>query len=325
MQDLTFDVLQEADAKDIRYLISQWDLYDYKYYRVFRKEILDEYIFEQLMELLNKKELVIVAKKGNTLEGLVALVKSNWSQDIFGIEMAELRYIISKGTYEHKREVIASLLSHILQLCDKFGIQLLSCRVNTADFSAIHCLEKIGFELMEAQVTFIWNKLKFKMPKIKGLYRVRDYRKEDSGVLIDIAKGAFTYSRFYIDPHILNEKADEFYIRWLKGCMEGLLSDKILVAEKGNDIVGFLSYRINQKLAKISGFKIAGQGLSAISPRGKGAYIALIKKEIEGGVSLCDFAEFDIQLNNYEAIKVFQRLGMDFGKVRYTFHKRLSN
>lgn len=323
MQDLTFDVLKEEDVKNIRYLISQWEIYDYKYYRAIRKEILDKYIFEQLLELLNKKELIVVAKNGNTLEGLVALVRSNWPKDIFGVEMAELKYIITKGAYEHKREVIASLLSHVLQLCDEFGIQFLSCRVNTADFPAIHCLEKIGFELMEAQVTFIWNKLKFRMPNIKELYRVRDCRKEDSEFLIDMARGAFTYSRFYIDPHIPNEKADEFYIRWLKGCMEGLLSDKILVAEKGNDIVGFLSYRINQELAKISGFKIAGQGLSAISLRGKGAYIALIKKAIEGGASFCDFAEFDIQLNNYEAIKIFQRLGMDFGRARYTFHKWL--
>ena len=324
MQDLRLDILQKKESEDIKSLIGQWDFNDYKYYRVFRKEILDKYIFEQILEILDKKGLIIVAKKGNMVEGLISLVRLNWGKDIFGIEMAEFKHIISNGTYEYKKEIIASLLSYILQLCNKDGIQFLSCRVDTADFPTIHCLEKMGFELMETQVTYLFNKEKHKVPEIKDLYSVRNYRKEDLEILVDIVRGAFTKSRFYVDPYIPNEKVDEFYIRWIKGCAEGLLSDKILVAERGNDIVGFLSYRVNQELAKLSGFKIVGQGLSAVSPRSKGAYVALIKASIEKSVSLYDFGEFDTQLNNYETIKVYQRLGMDFVRSKYTFHKWLT-
>lgn len=98
---------------------------------------------------------------------------------------------------------------------------------------------------------------------------------------------------------------------------------KLLLPKKKSEAVGFLTFKLNEELEKLTGNRIAGRGLSAVSPRVKGVYPCLVKAAIQDIILNYDCLEFDTQLNNYEVIKVWQRFKFGFIRAKYTFHKWL--
>lgn len=325
MQKFTISRLEKADIHKLGLLINSFDFNDYKRYGVFKKEVVCEYILREILKLSSddKQNWIIVTQDKDKIIGLISLAKISWAREVFGIEMAEIKHIITSAEYGNKKDIIKDPLSFIFQICDKEGISHLSCRISTDDYSAIHSLEEEGFRIMETLVTYLFNKRKHKVLQLKDMSKIRSFKNGDLESLIEMVRGAFPLSRFYLDPKIPNEYVDKFYIKWVKECCKGSLADKVLVAERKGEIIGFLSYRINKELEKLTGYKIGCQGLSTVSKRGVGVYPALVKKSIQDFVQLYDFAEFDTQINNYEVIKIWQRFGFDFVRSKYSFHKWL--
>ncbi|MBA7709263.1 hypothetical protein ES703_118176 [subsurface metagenome] len=323
MPNLKLGFLQKEDVKDIKPLIAKYDFNDYRHYGVFKRDLLNRYLFNQISDLLlkDKGSWIVVAKEGKEIVGLVSLVRLNWGKEVFDIEMAEIRHLITPKTCKDKREIINACLSFIFQICRNEGIEHLSHRVDTSHFLTIHCLETNGFKIMDTLLTYLFNKRRHRVPQIRDLCQVRPFEEQDLESLINMVRGAFPMSRFSLDPNIPNEKVDEFYIKWVKDCCKGLLADKVLVAERRGRAVGFLAYRVNWELARLSGFKICGKGLLAVSVQGRGTLPTLMKVSIQDGIPLYDFSEYDTQITNYKMIKVCQRFGFDFIRSKYTFHK----
>lgn len=270
--------------------------------------------------------LVTVETKGEIV-GMASFISLPWDSQIFGIKMAKIGHIFSKEfSYHEKLAIKRELLNFIVDYAISRGVWHLSCKLDTDDFSSIHVLEDSGFQLMDAIVTYLFLKNKKKSSLPRGFYKTRYAQEKDFSALVCLAERSFKADRFHTDPSLSWEKANNLYINWVKNYLENKALCKVIVAENRNkDPVGFLAYKLNKLILETTGDKIIGEGLSAVSPEAKGAYISLVKSTIQDVISFYDYAEFDTQINNYEVIKVWQRFGFTFIKARYTFHRYLED
>ena len=163
--------------------------------------------------------------------------------------------------------------------------------------------------------------MKNKVSNVRDIYRIRKFKKQDLPILVDIARKAFSKDRFHLDNNISKEKADSLFGEWVKNSCEKKYTDRIFVAERNNEAIGFLTFSLDKKLKEHTGYKICGYGLSAVSPKIKGIYPALVKAAIQDIITHFDCLEFDTQLDNYKVIKIWQKFGFDFLKAKHTFHR----
>ena len=319
--EITF--LRVEELKGARQFLSHYEFNDYRNYPLFTKTMLDDYLFTQVSDLLlkDKHSYIAVAKNKKKIVGLVSLVKLPWETRYFGFKMAEIRHLIANGSYDEKIRINDALLWFISQICKKEKVMHLSCKVDAEDFSGIHCLERTGFRLMGSAVTYVFEK--GRIPKFKERCTVRMFKKKDMKAAINLLKTTAIKGRFQIDPYIPKQKANEFYVEWIRNCSRRLWADEVLVAERGKEIVGFLAYQLNKELEKATGIRCFRANFAVVSPRGVGSFIALLKVATVRGrdVLRADLAEFETQVYNYSIIRVFQRLKIGIGRCRYSFHK----
>lgn len=318
---LRLGILKKDEAQEIKELLSMYKFNDYRAYRMLDKDKLKDLLFNQILDLsrLNKHWL-IAAYEGEKIVGLVTLSLLPWDTKHFGFNMAKIDYLIGDT---NQPAIGEKLLSYLVQVCKNAKIEHLSCRIDADNISGIHALEKKGFRFMDALVTYVFNRHKHKILDIKELCNIKMFKEKDLQVLVNIARAAFSKDRFHLDRRILYAKANNLFGEWIKNCTRGKYADRVIVAERDSQVVGFLTFKLNKELQKFTGYKIAGHGLSAVSPEAKGIYPGLVKAAIQYIALNYDFLEFDTQLNNYEVIKVWQKFGFDFIRVKYTFHNWL--
>lgn len=322
---MNISVLGKEEVERIKDLVFSYEFNDYRAYRMLNKEKLKGYLFNQIStSLQNKSNWALIAEDKKRVIGLAALNFLPWDTRHFGIKMAKIDYLMAVGDYGKAFAIKNRLLTCLLQLCKKDKINHLSCRIDTSDTSGIHALETNNFRLMDTLVTYVFNRHRHKILQIKELYRVRKFKGKDLDKLVALAKASFTKNRFHEDSHILNTRANNLYAEWVKNYCQGKIDGKVLVVEnKETDGVGFLLYKVNKELAKFTGYRIIGQGLAAVSPKAKGAYLSLIKATIKDTVSFYDYAEFDALIHNYEVIRILQKFNFEITKVTHTFHNWL--
>jgi RimJ/RimL family protein N-acetyltransferase len=297
----------------------------YRNYRVFSKDQIMKYFFANISNSLDRGDYIVVAKKKDKIIGLASLHKLIWDTHHFGLEMAKIGYLIAEGLYQDSIIIKNELLSSLLQICKKKGIRHLSCKIDTSDFSTIRCLEAKGFMLMDALATYVFVYNRHSIPKLKDLYRVRRFKKNDLNSLLTLVKENFWINRFHIDPYIPKNKALQLHIEWIKNCCNGKLADKVLVAERSGNVIGFFTYKLDEILRDSTGIKCWGRGIAAISPQAKGAYVSLLKAAVQRGKlrAKVDLGEFETQIWNYPVIKIYKRFGMDYVSSKYSYHKWL--
>lgn len=322
---MRIDYLHRDSLGSIKGLLDTYQFNEYRNYRVLRKEAIDSVLLNQIKDLIAEaKGAVVMAREKEKMVGLASLAYLPWDSRIFGFKMAKIAHIISSGPYANALRIKQRLILFLLELCKKKNITQLSCRLDSADISGIHALEALGFKIMDSTVTYIFNRIKHKIPRLKVLYPTRFFRKKDLRFLLKLADNTFLKGRYYKDIYFPRDKVNRLYREWIRSyCLEPD-NHRVIVAESKGNIAGFLVYKKNRELKRICKIKVFGSGLSAVSPLAKGAYPVLVKSVVGDVLSSnYDIGEFDTQLDNYEVIRVWQRFGFDFVKSKYTFHKWL--
>lgn len=313
-------LLDNKQIYKINDLIKDYPFSDYRFYNI-PKEKLYRYSYNQFLKLaMDKNAWVFVNIERKKINGISILRCLQWDTRHFEMRMGGIEYLIAQGFYWNNRKIKNKLLSFMLRFCQERKIFHLSAKIDANDISSIHVLEKNGFKLMDTSITYIFSKNK-KIPNLRSLYKVRNFRKGDLNTLVDLAKRSFRRHRFYFDPFIPSNKADDLYGEWLKNYCKNPLIHKVLVAERNKKVVGFFAYRLNKDIERAMGYKIASRGLLSVSPKAKGAFVSLAKAACHDVILNYDFGEFDTQINNFETIKMCQRFGLDLIRVKYIFHR----
>lgn len=276
----------------------------------------------QLWESLCKNSSTAFWIQGpDGVEGLVFLTPLPWDSQQLGIRVARLEHFIALGDYERQYLIKGNLLAAVLEECTGKGIRYLISRIHSSDLSTIHLLERHGFIMVDGILTFsadIRNSRGFSPP---ANLEVRLSRPEDIEPIKAIARSSFIYDRFHSDPLIPKALADELHAVWVENSCLGKAADAVIVATENEQILGFVTCKIDRRSKGVLGLTIGTIVLVATAPdarnRGvaKAATYGALAWFKEQGV---DFVEVGTQLRNIPASRLYQACGFRLAATSLT-------
>lgn len=310
-------ILDNSQAGELKPLVNAYPYGDFRNCRILTKDEQDEYLLAHITGLFRTKgNRAFVCRSGGKIEACLVVGYLDWDSKILDKDMWRFSYF---GGAKKSFEMVRNLLSFALENIDREAH--CSCRVDICDIAAIHALESTGFRLMDTILTWVFHPA-MPVPALRKNVKVRDFREKDLKEIVALAQKSFSSNRFHLDYGIENKKADKLYCQWVRNyCLQassGLTGVK--VAERNKKMAGFLAYKLNKELDRISKVKVIGQGLMAVAPFARGAGLALVEAAASEVIRNYDLAEFDALLSNNAAIKIYEKFNFKFVKARHTFH-----
>ncbi len=184
-------------------------------------------------------------------------------------------------------------------------------KVPTINLRDATFLEKKGFHLVDTNIT-----LEKEISNSSGSFDKNELRfatPEDKENVTEIARNAFTHSRFHLDPTILDDKADEIKAMWACNYFLGRRGNSMVVATVDGKAIGFLLLLFDRKTLVID--------LIAMDKkhRKKGLaekMVSFAEKELSG------FKHFRVgtQVANLPSINFYEKLDFRICDTSYIFH-----
>jgi|WetSurMetagenome_2_1015567.scaffolds.fasta_scaffold00270_25 hypothetical protein len=220
---------------------------------------------------------------------------------------------------------IKSPPDEIIKEMKTLGAKLIICRVNCENSTLINQLEEFKFKTMDFQVTYKSeiNGLSIIKNPIKNELRVREAQNGDKEKLKKIAEESFNrYGHYFADKKLDPLKCLEIYKDWIERSIDSKeVADIVFVAEKFNEIAGFLSFKINQDENL---FASGVQGAVSIKFRSQGVFRFLIQQGLIWGSNMhFHREEHNVLATNYPVIKSFINCGFFPYKSFITMHRWL--
>jgi hypothetical protein len=202
--------------------------------------------------------------------------------------------------------------------------KLVISKINAEEICFINELENFGFRIMDTQVTYKYDLSKLNKNPLydqKSNVNIRICESKDIEAIVKIAEESFkNYGHYSADNNLDKVKCLEIYKDWaFKSCTDNNVADKVFVAEIGNEVVGFLSF----KKFSVSGVNCAAGGLGAILKdfRGLDIFKKITVKGLEWGVEQkLAWEEHNVLINNYPVNSSFSKMGFTIWKSFYTLH-----
>ena len=219
----------------------------------------------------------------------------NFDSEVFGFKVAKIISIDSEGSSQTLNRRAKDLIRELI----KNKIRYATYRVQSNDFITIHTLQKSGFILVDGLISLDINTSNIEIGQPAN--EIREADKNDLKELNNLTSGLYSISRTFNDPLIPKNKANEFYMEWIKNSILGKAADLVLVWEEEKKILGYITL---QKKGQIP--------LLGVSPEARGKGIA--KRLVM--FSLNKFKEWEVevvtvetQAGNIPALRVYQDCG----------------
>jgi ribosomal protein S18 acetylase RimI-like enzyme len=125
-----------------------------------------------------------------------------------------------------------------------------------------------------------------------------------------IARTAFSFDRFHLDPDVPDAVADRIKHDWVENALAGNRGDHVLVAVREGEVAGFLAVVVEDVRSIID--------LTAVHPghRGRGVGRALTARFLAGA----ERAEVGTQAANVRATRFYEGLGFRAVRAAYDLH-----
>lgn len=315
-------ITELSNIRQISRLIRAYPYGSLRKYPFLSKDTQDKYLINHIRSISrNSKNRIFIYSDAGTIQGFAVIKYSSWDSKIFGKNMWHLEYLVADETsFSSALGVKSCLLKTVLNFVRKGNDFHLSSKVDVSDITTVHALESSGFRLMDTLTTWLYRPA-FKVPRIKTTVKIRGFCKNDLESLTALAEKSFYRHRFYLDDNLSNDKANKLYSQWVKNyCLDCSGSARVNVAENTKGVCGFVIYRLDKELEKISGYKVIGKGLMAVDRFAKGAAVGLIASVVRDVAARYDCAELDCLLKNFEVIRIFQKFNCRIIGVRHNFH-----
>jgi hypothetical protein len=315
---LTVRELGAADSAVIEPLVEAYPYKSYRNYRVLARRAQRAVMLAEIAATLEQADgIVLHVTSGET--GAVAIGRTlAWDSAFFGMPMARLDYLLGSGQAARQ-----AALEAWLGALGTRGVRHVSARADVADIELTMLLEKHGFRLMDALVTYTTRPHKEPPRPVREVGVIRDFSPEDGAELIRIASEAYRgfRGRFHLDPHIADERADAFYVEWARQSIALTMADTILVSEGANgQLLGFLAYRRREPVSSVGGVAVFGGGLGACRTDTPGAYAGLIRAGTVWAHARNGVAECQTQNYNFPTIRIYEAVGAHYVRAEYTLH-----
>jgi dTDP-4-amino-4,6-dideoxy-D-galactose acyltransferase len=140
----------------------------------------------------------------------------------------------------------------------------------------------------------------------------------DRSGIVELAKSAFRYSRFHLDPQVDNTVAGQIKGDWIANCYDGRRGDRVLVARQADQPVGFLAALLTQD----PNHSVATIDLIAVDNRvrGQGVGRSLTTAFMQIYRDRCSLFRVGTQVANLPALRLYQSLGFSIVRSQYLLH-----
>ncbi len=306
-------------------LVSTHPFKPFRQYRILSRRLQTAVLEADLSKAVGTGGMGVLAEHDDH-QAAVVLRALEWDSQFFGVPMGRIDYVFrSEGA---DATLLGDALTGCHEACRDQNIKHLTARVDVADTIAIGLLEAHGYRLMDALVTYIYHPRRHAPADDRDMGVPRPYRPEDADQIVEIAREAYRgfRGRFHLDPHVPDDRCDDFYIEWARQICGGKMGDKVFVSENGEgQVQGFLGSTKREPVSTIGGVEIYGGGLGACRRETPGAYAGLIRAGIAWAHDRGAVVECQTQNFNFSTIRVYEAVGCQYTRAEYTFHAWLGD
>lgn len=248
----------------------------------------------------------MMLQRNQTL-GFSSLTLLPWDSQQLGFAAARIDYLVAEGPYPQQHSTKKALLAHVVNEALRRGIWHLSMRVDSNDLSSLHVLEEAGFITVDSILTFSINLDQFVSETTNHQFEIRQATTEDTERSATLAQKIYTLDRFHSDPLINKDKADQLHATWIRNSVAGIAADAVFVAEENNELIGFVTCKIQPDSPDRGTIVLVGCREEA---RGKGLGEALTVAALNWFQTRgCKVVEVGTQLRNMPASRLYQKCG----------------
>lgn len=163
---------------------------------------------------------------------MIDYIHTPWDTRAFGFKTAELQINSAINGKEFN-----TLYLDLEKQLKEDDIKFVYTRIDAQNFSLRKAIQEQGFYFAESSLAIVRNKVqkfeKEKFPSINYLAAMDS----DVGIIKEIARSSFHYSRFHEDPQLKLERSRDRYFNWVDDLVKQ--NATIKVAKVGNNLVGF--------------------------------------------------------------------------------------
>ena len=217
-------------------------------------------------------------------------------------------------------DVSADQIEDILAFCHDNRVRLLIARSPAEDIYTAQAVEDAGFRLMDTLVYWTRDLTHTPIPPDTNAIPIRPVRQDEVDAVKTVARESFKsyFGHYHADPRLDRAVCDEIYISWAeRSVLMREVADEVLVADLDGTVIGFVALRLTNPTE--------GQPmLSGVSPsvRGRGIFRSFMTQTMVWSAAQgADHVTVSTQLINIASQKAWARLGFEFSRAYYTFHK----
>lgn len=313
--------LDEATAPRIAPLIEAYPFKPYRHYRVYSRRAQLAILHAEIAEALQESPVLSAYAVKDGHEAASVARPLAWDSAFFGVPMARIDYLLHSP--DAPPEVLQAALEATLSACRTHGIPHVTVRLDAEDIGAVSLLERTGFRLMDALVTYRMRPKKEPPVDVRTVGLIRDFEPQDAADVMDIARESFrSYrGRFQHDHHVPAAAAEAFYPEWTRACIDGRMVDKRLVSVNSEGrVIGYLFFRRREPASTVGGVPILGGGIGACRQDSPGAYASLIRDATLWSHEQGGIGEYQTQNYNFPVIRVYEAAGAHCVRCEYTLH-----
>ena len=186
-------------------------------------------------------------------------------------------------------------------------------RVRTGDLEAAGFLQDLGFRLVDTNLVFE-KSIERRPRRVVGNRTARFAESTDEPQAVALARRAFTFSRFHVDPMIGRKTANRLKAEWVSNFFHGRRGEAMVVAVEREKIVGFLQLLRSGDATLVIDLiavdrKRRRRGVAA-------AMISFAEGHCRGAKRICA----GTQVANVPSIRMYEKLGFKVSDVNNVFH-----
>lgn len=246
---------------------------------------------------------------------------SDWDTAHFGLGIGKLKIASFEKHVNalNRRKVFKTLKD----TAPSHHVDLIISRVPSGDPLTIHSLENNGAVITDVLLTFCVDLNNACLPtgnrnfEKPGL-EFSKANKADEDALTSIAKNVFEIDHFHADSRLDQKRCDVLYAKWISNSLNGL-ADAVFVAKRSNDVLGFVTCKLN---AESSSCTIGSIDLIGVRNgcKGKGIGSFLVFNALNWFSDYTDKVKVGTQAANVPAVHLYKKMGFRLLTSETTLH-----
>lgn len=229
--------------------------------------------------------------------------KDKFDSDVFGINVAKIRFLYSNSDSNLLRKSINRLLKELKENQIKYATH----RVSAENFVLIQALEENNFKLVDGLISL---KTEIDNLNFSESDKIREADFADLNDLKKLASSVFYLNRVYNDSFLDKKKADKMYEKWIENSVKKLAADIVLIYEEDKKILGFITMQNDGHIPLIGVDKNSRR--KGIAKKLVTAALSRIQKS--GGKT----SYIETQMANIPALRVYQSCGFKISSSYFT-------